>query len=68
MDLRVEHLCLNEAVLVYRGIHFIGPLKVLYTSTLADLFIPTPSRLLWEAFSHVAITADLNINTGPAPF
>ena len=24
---------------------------------LADLFIPTPSGLLWEAFSHVAITA-----------
>ena len=23
----------------------------------ADLFIPTPSRLLWEAFSHATITA-----------
>ena len=27
------------------------------TSSLADLFIPTPSRLLWEAFSHAAISA-----------
>ena len=24
---------------------------------LADLFIPTPFRLLWEAFSHTALTA-----------
>ena len=24
--------------------------------TLADVLIPTPSRLLWEAFSHAAIT------------
>ena len=29
----------------------VGPLKTLYTShLLAELFIPTPTRLLWEAF------------------
>ena len=35
----------------------VGPLKSLYTLPLADLFIPTPTRLLWEEFSHAAITA-----------
>ena len=38
------------------GIQSLGLFKVLYTSPLADLFIPTPFRLLWEAFSHTAIT------------
>ena len=36
------------------------PVKALYTSPPpppADLFIPTPTRLLWEAFSHSAINA-----------
>ena len=40
---------LEEAGL--RSIQFVGPLKALYTfPPLADLFIPTPTRLLWEAF------------------
>ena len=31
--------------------------KCLFTlHPLADLFIPTPTRLLWEAFSHAAIS------------
>ena len=33
---------------IQSGLHF---------TPLADLFIPTPTQLLWEAFSHTAITA-----------
>ena len=32
-------------------------IKALYTSPLTDLFIPTPTLLLWEALSHAVITA-----------
>ena len=32
-------------------------IRTVQSTTLADLFIGTPSRLLWEAFSHGAITA-----------
>ena len=40
---------------IWHGIQSVGPLKVLYTfPPLADLFIPAPTRLLWEAFSHTA--------------
>ena len=31
----------------------VGLFKALYTSPQADLFMPTPSQLLWEEFSHV---------------
>ena len=33
--------------------------KVLYTSSHADVFIPTPTRLLWEALSHAAISTQM---------
>ena len=31
--------------------------RALYTSSPADIFIPTPTRLLWEEFCHVATIA-----------
>ena len=37
------------------------PLKALYTSLPADLFLPTRTQLLWEAFSHAAITAQISL-------
>ena len=42
---------------IYRGIQSFGPLKTIYTSPPVDIFIPTPTQLLFEAFSHTTITA-----------
>ena len=36
---------------------FVELLNALYTHSLANMFIPTPTPLLWEEFSHAAITA-----------
>ena len=52
-------------VLILRGIQSLGlfktmcisPLTHLTLHPLTDLFVPTPSRLLWEAFGHAAIAA-----------
>jgi len=41
----------------YASVSVRSVFKVFYTSPLAHLFIPTPSRLLWEALSHAAVTA-----------
>ena len=38
---------------LYRRIQHVGLLKAFYTS---DLFIQTPTRLLWKASGHTAIT------------
>ena len=37
-------------VFIQRSIQSVGPLKALYTCPVVELFIPTPARLLREAF------------------
>ena len=48
-----------RSFLIRRGIQSVEPFKALYTSSLTDLFIPTPYRLLWESFIHDTITAQI---------
>ena len=43
----------------------VGPPKELYTSTLADLFIPSQTGLFCESFSHDEITARILFTTFP---
>ena len=54
-------------VFIERIIQSVGPQSALHFSPLAYLFIPTPTRLLWEGFSHVAITREDNSITFPLP-
>ena len=38
------------------GVQSLEPVKGLYSSSPADLFFPTPTRLIWEVLSNAAIT------------
>ena len=50
--------CRNKrCIFIECGTQSSGLFKALYTSPLTFMFIPTPFRLVWEAYSHAAITA-----------